>query len=103
MSGESRSASPDASASVGTSWSDPSAPSPPVVRASPGRIRASSNQRTSSGLHASTGTRVVGRSTPDGLTTAPTRLLTSVDFPAPVDPPTTISAGASICRRRGSR
>ena len=33
---------------------------------------------------------------PDGLTSAPTRLLTIVDFPAPVEPPTTIRTGASI-------
>ena len=49
------------------------------------------------------GARVVGRSTPDGLTSSPTRLLTSVDLPAPVEPPTTISSGASSCRSRGSR
>jgi hypothetical protein len=37
------------------------------------------------------------------LTTLPTRLFTSVDFPAPVEPPTTIKTGASICRSLGSR
>ncbi len=88
MSGESSSASPGLSAAVGTSWIErPSPrlgrPAPPVVRASPGRIRSSSNQRTSSGWQASTGRRVVGRSTPAGLTTAPIRLFTSVDLPAP--------------------
>jgi hypothetical protein len=66
-------------------------------------MRSSSNQRVSSGWHTSTGARVVGRSTPDVLTSAPTSELTSVDLPAPVEPPTTISSGASICRSRGRR
>ena len=74
-----------------------------VVRLMPGRIRSSSNQCTSSGWQTSTGARVVGRRTPAGLTSSPTRLLTSVDLPAPVEPPTTISSGASICSSRGSR
>ena len=47
--------------------------------------------------------RVVGRSTPAGLTTDPMRLFRSVDLPAPVEPPTTMSAGASICASRGRR
>ena len=34
---------------------------------------------------------------------SPTTVFTSVDLPAPVEPPTTISSGASICRSRGSR
>jgi hypothetical protein len=66
-------------------------------------MRSSSNQRTSPGLHTSTGARVVGRSTPAALTCAPTSEFTSVDLPAPVEPPTTISSGASICCSRGSR
>ena len=66
-------------------------------------MRSSSNQRTSPGWQTSTGARVVGRSTPAALTCAPTRQLTSVDLPAPVEPPTTISSGASIWRSRGSR
>ena len=33
---------------------------------------------------------------PAGLTDAPTRLLTSVDLPAPVEPPTTMRSGASM-------
>ena len=106
MSGESSSASPGLSAAVGTSWiarPAASAEAAPVTRASPGRIRSSSNQRTSSGWQASTGNRVVGRRTPPGLTIEPIRLFTSVDLPAPVEPPTTIRTGASICRRRGSR
>ena len=64
---------------------------------------ASVNQPASSGWQTSTGARVVGRSTPLGLTGARTRLLTSVDLPAPVEPPTTTSSGASSRARRGSR
>ena len=45
---------------------------------------------------------VVGRSTPGRLTRSPTMELTNVDLPAPVDPPTTASRGASIARSRGS-
>ena len=33
----------------------------------------------------------------------PHEAVQSVDFPAPVEPPTTMSAGASICPSRGSR
>src|SRR5258706_16338908 len=55
----------------------------------------------SAGWQTSTGARVVGRSTPAGLTGARTRLLISVDFPAPVEPPTTASSGASRRPRRG--
>ena len=86
MSGESSSASPGGSEVVATSWSVPAAPAPPLIRASPGRTRSPSNAGTSSGLQASTGARVVGRSTPAGLMIEPTRLLTSVDLPAPVEP-----------------
>ena len=94
MSGESSSASPGCSAVVGTSLNVPSAaPEAPVVRASLGKIRWSSNQRTSSGWQASTGARVVGRRTPAGLTSVPTRLFRIVDLPAPVEPPTTIKSG----------
>ena len=50
-------------------------------------------------------TRAPGRGWSGGarrrVTSAPTRLLTSVDLPAPVEPPTTISSGASICSSRG--
>ena len=46
------------------------------------------------------GRPVVGRGTPAGLTMLPTRLLTSVDFPAPVEPPTTISAGVELPQAR---
>jgi hypothetical protein len=52
-------------------------------------------------LHTSTGERVVGRSTPDSVTTEPTREFTNVDFPAPVEPPTTASSGASRVTIRG--
>jgi hypothetical protein len=43
------------------------------------------NHAVSSGLTASVGASVVGRSTPGSETSAPTRELTSVDLPAPVD------------------
>ena len=72
-------------------------------RASPGSTRPSANQRSSPGAQSSTGARVVGRSTPAGLTGAPTSVFTSVDLPAPVDPPTTASSGASSRPSRGSR
>jgi len=44
---------------------------------------------------------VVGRSTPGSVTLWPTRELTSVDLPAPVEPPTTVSMGASMVSSRG--
>ena len=47
------------------------------------------------------GDRVVGRSTPGSVTRRPTSELTRVDLPAPVDPPTTASSGASIVISRG--
>ena len=54
-------------------------------------------------VEAGTGARVVGRRTPGVVTVAPTTLLTRVDLPAPVEPPTTVSSGASRSRSRGSR
>jgi hypothetical protein len=53
-------------------------------------------------LCTSTGERVVGRSTPGSVTRVPTSEFTSVDLPAPVEPPTTVSSGASICTAAGS-
>ena len=73
----------------------------PVVRASPGRIRVPLNQPASAGWWTSTGERVVGRSTPLRVTVSRTRELTSVDLPAPVEPPTTASSGASSASSRG--
>lgn len=73
------------------------------TRVRSGRTRAPENQRWSSGWQTSTGVRVVGRSTPASLTFRPTRELTRVDFPAPVDPPITASKGASGSRSRGTR
>ena len=73
----------------------------PVLRARPGRIRAPVNQRSSAGWWTSTGERVVGRSTPLRVTFCPTRELTRVDLPAPVEPPTTASRGASSASSRG--
>ena len=37
----------------------------------------------------------------DSLTRLPTKVLTRVDLPAPVEPPTTVSSGASIWTSRG--
>ena len=73
------------------------------ARASELNSRPLRNHAVSAGWQTSTGARVVGRSTPAALTGARTRLLTSVDLPAPVEPPTTMSSGASMLRRRGSR
>ena len=86
MSGESSSAIPGDRASTGRRNSVPGPGEPPVTLGSLGRILSSSNQRRSSGWHTRTGPRVVGRRTPDRLISAPTRLLTIVDFPAPVEP-----------------
>ena len=105
MSGASSRAMPAGSVVDSTSRTVPDWLSPvswPVTRASPGRMRASANQCRSSGWCTSTGEVVVGRSTPDRLTSAPTTELTRVDLPAPVEPPTTASSGASMARRRGS-
>ncbi len=44
----------------------------------------------------STGWRVVGRIAPDWVSGSPSRVLTRVDLPAPVEPPTTMVRG---CRR----
>ena len=67
MSGESRSARPAGSAGVGTSWSDRPArrcrPSRAAGRGGSGRPRTSARRP---GWQASTGARVVGRSTPAG-------------------------------------
>ena len=107
-SGASSSASPTGTASDATSRSPGRAPASPCspaasARVSDGSTRSELNQRTSSGWCTSTGQRVVGRSTPDGLTSAPTSELTTVDLPAPVEPPTTTSTGAPGSRSRGSR
>ena len=105
MSGASSSARPRGTRSWATTFRVPALPTPPspVVRDSSGRMRSPVNQSTSAGLQTSTGPRVVGRSQPERLTAAPTRVLTRVDLPAPVDPPTTASRGASRRRSRGSR
>src|SRR5437763_4519286 len=111
-SGASSSARPRRSPGAEITRSAPGAASSPVVRTRWGsRYRSASvpvsggprNQRVSPGALTTTGARVVGRSTPAGLTGARTRLLTSVDLPAPVDPPTTTSSGASSRASRGSR
>ena len=71
-----------------------------VTSASTGWCASSS---ASAGLCTSTGRLVVGRSTPAAVTSAPTRELTSVDFPAPVDPDSTTTAGADSSVSRGMR
>ena len=71
------------------------------TRSSSGSRRSWPNHFASSGWCTSTGDRVVGRSTPGVVTRVPTRELTSVDLPAPVEPPTTARSGASRVIRRG--
>ena len=71
MSGASRKASPGSSDGEVTSWSVRWSVPAPLVRVSSGSTRVSENQRRSSGWQTSTGERVVGRSTPDGLTCCP--------------------------------
>jgi hypothetical protein len=103
-SGASSNASPGGTAGCGIRCSEaPPSGLGPEDRANPGSTRPSANQRSSPGAHSSTGERVVGRSTPAAVTGAPTRVFTSVDLPAPVDPPTTASSGASSRPSRGSR
>ncbi len=72
-----------------------------VTRSRSGSSRSWPNHSASAGLCTSTGERVVGRSTPGSLTFRPTSEFTSVDLPAPVEPPTTVSSGASIVISRG--
>ena len=72
-----------------------------MMRARPGRMRWPENHAASDGWCTSTGERVVGRRTPESETSLPTTELTRVDLPAPVDPPTTASRGASIEVSRG--
>ncbi len=105
MSGASSRAIPAGRASEPASRTVPGWSSPvsrPVTRARPGRMRSSSNQCRSPGWCTSTGEVVVGLRTPGRLTRSPTTELTSVDLPAPVEPPTTASRGASRERSRGS-
>lgn len=80
-----------------------SSPCGTQTRMRSGSTRMPANQWWSSGWQTSTGVRVVGRSTPASLTCRPTRELTRVDLPAPVDPPTTASIGASGAFSRGTR
>ncbi len=87
--------------SSGDSRSDRVSWAAPDTRARPGRIRWSVNQRASSGWCTSTGDRVVGRITPGAETTRRSSELTRVDLPAPVEPPTTASRGASMVASRG--
>ena len=102
MSGASSSARPLGRLGSGTSWMEPVPVELTLVRARPGRMRSSANQSCSAGLKTSTGLIVVGRMTPERDTSRPMSVLTSVDLPAPVEPPTTASSGASRLARRGS-
>lgn len=91
---------------VGRSWPSSSARErwrTDQMRVSPGSTLGSANHARSSGWQTSTGVRVVGRSTPEGLTRRPTSELTKVDFPAPVEPPMTARSGASGALSRGTR
>lgn len=117
MSGASSSASPRGRFAATSTRSAPlvapcgsGVPSSPVssccgshTRVRRGSTRSPANQWWSSGWQTRTGVRVVGRSTPASLTRRPTSELTSVDFPAPVDPPITASRGASGALSRGTR
>ena len=100
-SGASRIASPSGTLVLGTSWSADGSLVDRVTRSRSGRRRSWPNQVASAGLCTSTGERVVGRSTPGSVTRVPTSELTSVDLPAPVEPPTTASSGASSVITRG--
>ncbi len=100
-SGASRMARPTGTFSDGTSWRAAGSLVARCTRSRSGSSRSCPNQPTSAGLCTRTGDRVVGRSTPGSVTRAPTRELTSVDFPAPVEPPTTASSGASSVITRG--
>ena len=101
MSGASRMARPAGTVSDDTSWSASGSLVLRETRSSSGSRRSWPNHCASAGLCTRTGDRVVGRSTPGWVTRVPTSELTSVDLPAPVEPPTTVSRGASIVIRRG--
>ena len=94
-------ARPAGTLSVGTSWRAAGSLVDRLTRSRSGSSRSWPNHSASSGLKASTGERVVGRSTPGSLTLRPTSEFTSVDLPAPVEPPTTVSSGASMVISRG--
>jgi len=74
-----------------------------VTRARPGRTRWERKAPESYGWCTRTGDRVVGRSTPERVTSRRAIEFTKVDFPAPVEPPNTASRGASSRRNRGNR
>ena len=100
-SGASRMASPSGTVVLGTSCRAPGSDVVRCTRSRSGRRRSWPNQPASAGLCTSTGERVVGRSTPGSVTRVPTREFTRVDLPAPVEPPTTASNGASRVITRG--
>ena len=100
-SGASRMASPAGTSSAATSWSASGSVVGWSTRSRSGSSRSAPNHDASSGWCTSTGERVVGRSSPGWVTLWPTSELTSVDLPAPVEPPTTASSGASSVVTRG--
>ena len=100
MSGASSRARPRGREGSATRWTLVESPVEWSVRTSPGRILVSVNHWASSGWWTSTGDVVVGRMTPGVETGRPTKEFTKVDFPAPVEPPTTASSGASMVSRR---
>jgi hypothetical protein len=71
------------------------------IRLRCGSTRCVANASVSRGWWVRIGCRVVGRMAPERVTGWPTIALTSVDLPAPVDPPTTASSGASSERTLG--
>ena len=101
MSGASTIASPAGTESSATSWSAPGSVVGRSTRSRSGSSWSWRNQSASAGLCTSTGDRVVGRSSPGSVTRRPTSEFTKVDLPAPVDPPTTASSGASELSTRG--
>ena len=81
----------------------PSSPSsgPLTTLVRPGRILASSNQWASPGAWMRSGRLGVGRIAEALVTFSSNIELTRVDFPDPVDPPTTATSGASRFVIRG--
>ena len=107
MSGVSSRATPSGMPSFSASTSSPSRPgmARPCcrTRGSVGRKTFSANHLASLGWQASTGLLVVGLRVPVLLTWVPTRLFTSVDLPAPVEPTRATRTGAPDWRSLGSR
>ncbi len=101
MSGQSRTAVPGAMSASGMSTSAGDVVSGSEPRGRSPRNVAVSKCFASAGLWMTIGLAVVGRRTPAGLTVRPMSELTSVDFPAPVEPPTAMRKGAGARLIRG--